>query len=76
VSNGKDFILALKLLQPLAINVRYWEELVDLIDKNGGRQEPYIHSSMIKRNMEQDKLKEEYEGLHKHGQIINDLIYG
>jgi len=76
VSNGEDMVLASKQLQALYTAVRYWEELVDFINKNGGPQEPIIHSSMIKRTLVQDKLKEEYVGLYIHGQMINDPIYG
>jgi len=76
VSNGNDFILAPKQLQASYPDVGQWEELVDFIDKNGGPQELYILTSMFKCILEQEELDEEYMGLHTHGQIINDPIYG
>jgi len=51
-------------------------ELVDFIDKHSGPKEPYILTSMFKCTFEQDELKEEYVGIYKHGQMINDPIYG
>jgi len=50
--------------------------LVNFIDKNGGPKEPYILRSMYKCTLEQRKLEEEYMGIYKYGQIINDPIYG
>ena len=48
----------------------------DFIDKNGGPEEPYVLKSMFKCTFEQDELEEEYIGISKHGQMINDPIYG
>jgi len=76
VSNGKDMVLAPKQLQASYTDVRCWEELVDFIDKNGGQKESYILTSMFKCTLEQDELEEEYMGIYKHGQIINNPIYG
>jgi hypothetical protein len=76
VSNGKDMVLAPKQLQASYTDVRHWEELVDFIDKNGGPKEPYVLKSMFKCTLEQDELEEEYMGIYKHGQMINDPIYG
>jgi len=76
VSNGKDMVLALKHLQASYTDVRHWEELVDFIDKNGGPKEPYVLKSMFKCTLEQEELEEEYMGIYKHGQMINDPIYG
>jgi len=76
VSNGKDVVLAPKQLQASYTDVRHWEELVDFIDKNGGPKEPDILSSMFKCSLEQDKPEEEYMGIYKHRQMINDHIYG
>jgi len=56
--------------------VRYWEELVDFIGKNGGLKDPYILKSMFKCTLEQDELEEEYMGIYTHRQMINDPIYG
>ena len=47
-----------------------------MIDKNGGSKEPYILRSMFKCTLEQDELEEKYMGIYKHGQMINDSIYG
>jgi len=76
VSNGKDMVLAPTQLQALYTDVRHWEQLVDFINKNGGPKEPYILTSMFKCTLEQDELEEEYMGIYKHRQIINDSIYG
>jgi len=51
-------VLALKPLQASYTDVRHWEELVDLIDKNGSPKEPYILTSMFKCTLEQDELEE------------------
>jgi len=50
--------------------------LVDFIDKNGGPKEAYILTLMFKCTLEQDELEEEYMGIYKHRQMVNDLIYG
>jgi hypothetical protein len=50
--------------------------LVDFINKGGGAKEPYIPRSMFKCTLGQDELEEEYMGIYKHGQMINDPIYG
>jgi hypothetical protein len=76
VSNGQDVVLAPKQLQASYIDVRHWEELVHFIEKNGGLKVPFILRSMFKCTSEQDKLQEEYMGIYKHGQMINDPIYG
>jgi len=76
LSNCKDMVLSPKQLQASYTDVRHWEELVDFIDKNGGPIEPYIPRSMFKCTLEQDELEEEYIGIYKHGQIINDPMYG
>jgi len=59
VSNGKDMVLAHKQLQASYTDVTHWEELVDFINKNGGPNEPYILTSMLKCTLEQDELEEE-----------------
>ena len=69
-------VLAPKQLQASYTDVRHWEELVDFINKISGPKEPYIFTSMFKCTLEQDKLEEEYMGIYKHGQKINDPIYG
>jgi len=76
VSNGKDKVLASKQLQASYTDVRHCEELVDFIDTNGGLKEPYILRSMLKCTLAQDELEEEQMGIYKHGQMINDRIYG
>jgi len=77
VSNCNDMVLAPKQLQASYTDVRHWEVLVDIIDKHGGPKEPYILTSMFKcTKLEQDELEEEYMGIYKHGQMINDPIYG
>jgi len=76
VSNGKDMVPAPKQLQASYTDVRHWEELVDFVDKNGGLKEPHILRSMFKCTLEQDELEEEYMGIYKLGQMINDPIYG
>jgi len=50
--------------------------LVDFIDNNGGPKQPYIPTSMFKCTLEQDELEQECMGIEKHGQMINDPIYG
>ena len=76
VSNGKDMVLAPKQLQASYTDERHWKGLIDFIDKHGGPKEPYIFTSMFKCTLEQDELKKDYMGIDKHGQIINDPIYG
>jgi hypothetical protein len=69
-------VLAPKQLQVWFTDVRHWEELVDFIDNNCGPKEPYVLKSRLKCFLEQDQLEEEDMGIFKHGQIINDTIYG
>jgi len=57
-SNGNNIILSSNQLQASYMNVRHWEELIDLIDKNGGLNEQYILTSKIKCPLEQDELDE------------------
>ena len=76
VLNGQDIVLGPKQLQASYTDVRQWNELVDFIDKNGSQKEPYIFTSMFKCTLEQDELEEEYMGIYKFGQMINDPIYG
>jgi len=52
VLNGKEMVLAPKQLQAPYTDVRYWEELIDFIDKNGGPKESYIMTSMFKHTLE------------------------
>jgi len=47
--------------------VRHWEELNDIIDKNGGPKEPYIMKSMFKCTLKPAELEEENMGLYTHG---------
>jgi hypothetical protein len=54
VSNGKNMVLVSKKHQSLDTDVRSWEVLIDLINKNGGPNEPYIISSMSKCTLEQE----------------------
>jgi hypothetical protein len=56
--------------------MRHWEEVVDSINKNGGPKEPYILRSMFKCTLDQNELEEDFMGIYKHGQMINDPIYG
>jgi hypothetical protein len=51
-------IQAAKPLQALYTDVRYWEELVDSINQNGGLKEPYVLTSRFKCTLQQDQLKE------------------
>jgi hypothetical protein len=76
VSHGKDMVLAPKQLQAVYTDEMHWVELVDFIDKNGGHKEPYNLRSMFKCTVEQDVFEEEYMGIFKHEQMINDPIYG
>jgi hypothetical protein len=50
--------------------------LVDFIDKNSSLEESYILRYMFQCTLEQDKSEEEYTGIYKHYQIINDPTYG
>jgi len=75
VSNGMNMAPAHKQFQALYTDVRHWEELVDFINKNGGPNELYNLTSMFKCTLQWDELEEEYMGIYKHGQIINDPIY-
>ena len=76
MSNGKDMVLAPKQLNASYTDVRHWEELIDFINKYDCLKEPYILRSMFKCTLEQDESKQEYMGIYKHGQLINDPIYG
>ena len=76
VSNGMDMVLAPKQLQASYTDMRYGKLLVDFIDKNGGPKQAYILTSMFNYTLEQDELEEEYMGIYKHGEIIQDPIYG
>ena len=75
VLNGKDMVLALKLLQASYTDVRHWEELVNFIAKNGGPKEPYIPTSMFNCTLEQDDLEEEYMGIYTHKGISSMTPY-
>jgi hypothetical protein len=57
-------------------DVRHWEEFVDFVDKNGGPKESYILKLMFKCTLEHDELEAEFMGIYKHGQIMNNSIYG
>ena len=74
--NGKNMFLAPKQHQASYTDLWHWEELVDSIDKNRGLKEPYILTSRFKCTSQQVELEEEYMGLYKHRQLINDPIYG
>ena len=76
VSNGKDMVLAPKLLEAWHTDVTHWEELVDFIHKNGGPKEPYILNMMFRCTLEQEEWDEECMGLYTHVQMVNDPIYG
>jgi len=76
VSNGKNIVPAPRQLQASYTDVRHWEELVNFMDKNGGPKELYILRSMFKCTLEHDQLEEEYMGIYKQRQMINNLIYG
>jgi len=76
VSNGKDTALAPKQLQALYTDVRHWEELNDIIDQNGGPNEPSFPTSIFNCTSQQDKLDEEHMGLYTHWQMIINPIYG
>jgi hypothetical protein len=76
VSNHKYLVEAHQQLQALYTDVRHGAELLDFINKNGGTNEPYILRSMFKFTMQQAKLEEQYMGLYKYGQMINNSIYG
>jgi hypothetical protein len=56
--------------------VRHRQELIDLIDKNGLKKEPYTLTSSFKCTLENKELNEEYMGLYTNGEMITDLIYG
>jgi len=63
VSNGKDMVLAPEQLQASYTNVRHWEELIDLIDENGGPKEQYILTLIGKCTLEQDEFGERLYGI-------------
>jgi len=76
MSNDKYEVLTAKQLHASCTNVTHWDELVNFIDKNGGLKEPFILTTIFYCTLEQDELVEEYIGLYKHGQMVNDRIYG
>jgi hypothetical protein len=57
-------------------DVRHRQELIDLIDKNELKKEPYTLTSRFKCTLENEELNEEYMGLYTNGEMITDLIYG
>jgi len=76
VLNAKDMVLAPNQIQASSGNVRHREEVIVIIDQNGGLNEPYILTSRFNCTLEQNKLDEEYIGLYTMGQMIIDPIQG
>jgi hypothetical protein len=76
MSNGKDIILSPNELQATYTDVIHQEELINFINNNGHRKEPYTLLTRSKCTLEKNKLVEEYMGLYTNGQMITDPIYG
>jgi len=76
VPNGNNDPTSSMQLQPSYTDVKYWEELIDFIEKNCGPKEPYCLTALYKCNLTQEELGEEYMGLYALGQMMNDLLYG
>ena len=75
MSNGKDIILAPKHLQASYTDVRYWEQLIDFINKNGGPKVPWSLDPIFKCTLKQHKFGEEYMELYTYGQMIDNPMY-
>jgi len=76
VSNACNMILSPKQLQASYTNVRHWEQLIDLMNRNKGLRVPQIRTSMFNCNLEQVELDKDYMGWYTHGEMIIDPIYG
>jgi len=76
VPNSNNDPTSSNQFQPLYPDVRYWEELIDFIQKNCSPTEPYCLTVLYKCNLTQEELDEEYIGLYAPGQMMNDPLYG
>ena len=76
VPNGNNDPTSSMQFQASYTDVRHWEELIDFIEKNCGPKEPYCLTALYKRNLTQEELDEEYMGLYKPRQMMNDPVYG
>jgi len=56
-------------------DVRQWEELTDLIEKNCSPKEPYCLTALYKCNLTQEEFDKEYMGVYAPGQMMNDPLY-
>jgi hypothetical protein len=75
VANGNDIVLSPNQLQATYTDVRHWEELIDVINKNGQPKAPYTLTSRFKCTLQKDELNKEYTGLYQHGHMIPDSIH-
>jgi hypothetical protein len=62
-------------LQASYTDVKYWEELIDSIKKNGCPKEPYYLTGIYKCNLMLEELDVEYMGLYAPEQTMNDPLY-
>jgi hypothetical protein len=76
VPNGNNDPTSSMPLQASYTGVKYWEELIDFIDKNCGLKESYCLTTIYKCNLMQEELDEEYMGLYALWQMMNDPLYG
>ena len=76
VPNGNNDPTCSMQLQASYTDVRHWEELIDFIEKNCGRNELYCLTAFFKCTLTLEELDEEYMGLCAPGQMINVPLYG
>jgi hypothetical protein len=75
VLNGNNDPTCSMQFQASYTDVRHWEELIDFIQKNCGRKDPYCLTTLYKCNLTQEELDEEYMDLYAQGQMMNDPLY-
>jgi hypothetical protein len=59
-------------LQAMYAAVRYWEEVIEVINNNRSRKKTFIMTTMFRFTVEQDKENKEYMLLNTHGQMMTD----
>ena len=74
--NGNKDLKSSMQLQALYTDVRHGEELIDFIEHDCGLKEPYCLTAILKCNLMEEDLDEEYLGSYALGQIMNDPPYG
>ena len=55
--------------------MRYWEEVIDFIERYCGPKEPFCLTVVFKCNFTQEVLNEEYTGFYTPVQMMNHPLY-